>query len=214
MKELKFLDKKTINSILGKMGKSRKIKDLRIISFPRLYNYLNKKEIELIENFLKLNPGKYGFKGKFFGIKKAPKNLGTIKEQYLPKPVYLAFRRMNKALEDETGRKLLIDSGYRSPACQTVLFLRSLKLHKFNFSKTAKRIAFPGYSEHGNPERQAIDFITVEGVPSDKKPSGFEKTKEFKWLMKNADRFGFYLSYPKNNKDGIIYEPWHWRFGG
>jgi len=226
MEELKFLDKKIINSILKKMDKSRKIKDLKIISFPRLYKYLNKTEIELINNFLKLNPRKYGFKGKFFGVKKVPKNLVSIRnqkynfsgkkeiigEQCLPKPVYLAFQRMNKALDGETGRKLLIDSGYRSPAYQTILFLYYLKLHKFNFLRTAQEIAFPGYSEHGDYKRQAVDFITVKGIPSDEKASGFEKTKEFKWLMKNANKFGFYLSYPKNNKDGVMYEPWHWRF--
>ncbi len=208
----KFLDKKIINSILLKTYKSKKIKNLRIISFPRLYKYLNKTELELIKNFLQLNPRKYGFKGKFFGIKRVPKNLMTIREQYLPRPVYLAFQRMNKALKNETERKLLIDSGYRSPAYQTILFLYYLKLHRFNFLRTAQGVAFPGYSEHGNPERQAIDFITTGGVPSDEKPIGFEKTREFKWLLKNANKFGFYLSYPKNNKEGVMFEPWHWRF--
>ena len=226
MKELKFLNKETVSSILKKMDKSRKIKDLRVISFSRLYKYLNKTEIELVKNFLKLNPRKYGFRGKFFGVKKTPKNLISVRnqkfyfngkkkiigEQCLPKPVYMAFQKMNNALKNETGRKLLIDSGYRSPAYQTILFLYYLKLHKFNFLRTAQGVAFPGYSEHGNPERQAIDFITIDGIPSDGKPSGFEKTKEFKWLIKNVNKFGFYLSYPKNNKDGVMYEPWHWHF--
>ncbi len=226
MKELKFLDKKIINSVLQKIDKPGKIKNLRIISFSRLYKYLDKTEIELIKNFLKLNPRKYGFKGKFLGMRKVPKNLVSVRnqkynfsgekkiidEQYLPKPVFLAFRRMNKALTGEINKKLLIDSGYRSSAYQTILFLRCLRLHKFNFLRTARAVAFSGYSEHGNPKRQAIDFITVDGIPSDAKPSGFEKTEEFKWLIKNANKFGFYLSYPKNKKDGIMFEPWHWRF--
>ena len=212
MEELKFLDKKIIDSILQKTDKSKKIKDLKIISFSRLYKYLNKTEIELINNFLKLNPRKYGFKGEFLGAKRVPKNLATIREQYLPKPVYLVFQRMNKALEDETGRKLLIYSGYRSPAYQTILFLHYLKSRKFNFLRTSKVIAFPGYSEHGDYKRQAVDFFTIDSVFSDGEPLGFEKTKEFKWLMKNANKFGFYLSYPKNNDDGIKYEPWHWHF--
>jgi len=221
-----WLDKKIINSILQKAYKPKKIKNLRIISFSRLYKHLSKTEIELINNFLKLNPRKYGFKGKFFGVGKVPKNLVSIRnqkynfsgkkeiieEQYLPQPVYMAFQRMNKVLDGETGRKLLIDSGYRSPAYQTILFLYYLKLHEFNFLRTAQGVAFPGYSEHGNPERQAIDFITIDSVPSDGKSSGFEKTKEFKWLIKNASKFGFYLSYSKNNKDGVMYEPWHWHF--
>jgi len=212
MEELKFLDKKIINSILQKTDKSKRIKDLKIISFPRLYKYLDKTEIELIRKFLRLDPLKYGFKGKFLGMKRVPKNLVTIREQYLPKPVYLAFRRMNKALEDKTGKKLLINSGCRSPAYQAIIFLRYLKLHKFNFLRTVQRVAFPGYSEHGDSKRQAVDFIAAKSVPSDEKVSGFEKTKEFKWLLKNANKFGFYLSYPKNNGYGVIYEPWHWRY--
>ena len=226
MEELKFLDKKIINSIFKKADKSREIKNLKTISFSRLYKYLDKTEIELIKNFLKLNPRRYGFKGKFLGMKKVPKNLISIRnqkynfngkkeiieKQYLPKPVYLAFQKMNKALNNETGRKLLIDSGYRSSAYQAVTFLYYLKLNKFNFLKTVKRVAFPGYSEHGNPKRQAIDFITVKGIPSDKKPLDFERTEEFKWLLKNANKFGFYLSYPKNNSNGVMYEPWHWHF--
>ena len=30
------------------------------------------------------------------------------------------------------------------------------------------------------------------------------------WLRTNAPRFGFHLSYPRNNPHGIGYEPWHW----
>jgi len=220
--ELKFLDKKIINSILKKMDKSRKIKDLKIISFPRLYKYLNKTEIELINNFLKLNPRKYGFKGKFFGVKKVPKNLVSIRnqkynfsgkkeiigEQCLPKPVYLAFQRMNKALDGETGRKLLIDSGYRSPAYQTILFLYYLKLHKFNFLRTMRGVAFPGDSEHEDPVNTATELMTINGAPHN--GMGFEKTEEYKWLTENANEFGFYLSYPRNNGN-FMYEPWHWR---
>ena len=76
----------------------------------------------------------------------------------------------------------------------------------------AERVAFPGYSEHGAPRWPAIDFVTMKGMPSDKNPLDFVSTEEYRWLLKNAHRFGFYLSYPKNNKDGIMYEPWHWRF--
>ena len=30
------------------------------------------------------------------------------------------------------------------------------------------------------------------------------------WLVANAVRFGFALSYPRDNPHGIAYEPWHW----
>ena len=38
----------------------------------------------------------------------------------------------------------------------------------------------------------------------------FARTPEFRWLKKQAGRFGFQLSYPRNNPHGIAYEPWHW----
>jgi zinc D-Ala-D-Ala carboxypeptidase len=55
-----------------------------------------------------------------------------------------------------------------------------------------------------------IDF----GTPSIKGDfSKFGGTKEFEWLVNNAHKFGFILSYPKDN-EYYIYEPWHWRYVG
>jgi D-alanyl-D-alanine carboxypeptidase len=38
----------------------------------------------------------------------------------------------------------------------------------------------------------------------------FERSPAFAWLQRNASRFGFALSYPRGNRHGIAYEPWHW----
>jgi len=38
----------------------------------------------------------------------------------------------------------------------------------------------------------------------------FEKPTGFDWLTKNAKKFGFKMSFPRNNEYGFIYEPWHW----
>jgi D-alanyl-D-alanine carboxypeptidase len=65
----------------------------------------------------------------------------------------------------------------------------------------------PGYSEHHTG--QAID-VTTEGVtPLELE---FENTAAFRWLSKNAARFGFALSFPAENAYGYAYEPWHWCF--
>ena len=40
----------------------------------------------------------------------------------------------------------------------------------------------------------------------------FEKSSAYLWLTKNAHKYGFYLQYPKDNKSGIMFEPWHWYF--
>jgi D-alanyl-D-alanine carboxypeptidase len=43
--------------------------------------------------------------------------------------------------------------------------------------------------------------------------NNFETTPAYEWLVKNAYKFGFALSYPKDNAY-YIFEPWHWRFVG
>ena len=218
------LDHGIICSILEKMGGYQNISG--IVSFTEISKHLNKKEINLIRKFLELDPRRFGFRGEFFGINGSPANLvpimgqkykvkgneKIIKTQYLPTPIWLAYWKMNEAFCGETGRKLLINSGYRSPACQVLTFFHYLKLHEFDFAKTMAGVALPGYSEHGNPENQAIDFMTVDGIPSDKTPNGFEKTNEFRWLTKHGRKFGFVMSYPPNNNYGIKFEPWHWRY--
>lgn len=66
----------------------------------------------------------------------------------------------------------------------------------------------PGFSEHHSG--LAIDFSTpsIDLVLEEY----FDKTEEFGWLVKNADKFGFKMSYPKDNSMGIVYEPWHWKY--
>ena len=70
-----------------------------------------------------------------------------------------------------------------------------------------KENTLPGYSEHHTG--CAVDFISKDSYSLS---VNFEKTDEFKWLMNNANKYGFYLSYPKSNNNGIMYEPWHWTF--
>jgi D-alanyl-D-alanine carboxypeptidase len=42
---------------------------------------------------------------------------------------------------------------------------------------------------------------------------GFDKTSAYQWMLNNAYKYGFILSYPKNN-GYYVFEPWHWRFVG
>ena len=69
--------------------------------------------------------------------------------------------------------------------------------------------ARPGYSEHHTGK--AIDLNTPGFEPLEEE---FEDSQTFERLLKNANRFGFYLIYPRDNKYGIIYEPWHWFYKG
>ena len=99
---------------------------------------------------------------------------------------------------------LMIVSGYRSIDYQAKL-IRT----KINAGQVIGRIlqvnAAPGFSEHHSG--RAIDIATPGSRPL---TEDFEATKAFGWLQENADKFGFYMSYPRDNTQGFIYEPWHW----
>lgn len=218
-------DKKTILEAVALFETLRKeYPDVRIIDLSLLYSVLGREHIALIKRILAISPKVYGFKGEYHGISVVPHDLVMIQRQYVPKtkrtistgihflprPVYCAYQKMNRAMLRDIGRKVLIESGYRSSAYQLVIFLEYLITLEFDIKKTLHRVALPGYSEHGASKRQALDFITIkEGkapLPS------FEKTKEYKWLLEHAHEFGFHLSYPKKNKQGIMFEPWHWHY--
>jgi LAS superfamily LD-carboxypeptidase LdcB len=65
-----------------------------------------------------------------------------------------------------------------------------------------------GYSEH---QLGTTLDLTTEGLTGGL--NGFETTPAYTWLRENAYKYGFTLSYPKENAY-YIFEPWHWRFVG
>ena len=99
------------------------------------------------------------------------------------------------------GVNLFVLWSYRSADDQAQLIRQQLSYGK-TIDGLLTWIAAPGYSEHHTG--RALDFETM---PADME---FEDTREFDWLCKNAGKFQFRLSYPRNNIYGIIYEPWHW----
>lgn len=104
------------------------------------------------------------------------------------------------------GLELLVQSAYRSFGAQSMLKANNVMIYG---EGTANRFsADQGYSEH--QLGTTIDFTTV---PLSGSLIGFDKTPEYTWLLENAHRFGFILSYPAGNSY-YKYEPWHWRFVG
>lgn len=65
-----------------------------------------------------------------------------------------------------------------------------------------------GYSEH--QLGTTVDLTTVEVGGT---YTSFKDTDAYTWLLDNAYKYGFILSYPEGN-DYYIFEPWHWRFVG
>jgi zinc D-Ala-D-Ala carboxypeptidase len=114
-----------------------------------------------------------------------------------------AWKRMQAAATKD-GVTLLPLSAFRSVARQTAIIRR--KLARGQAIEDILRVsAVPGCSEHHTG--RALDL----GSPKEMKLTvAFARTREFRWLKRHAEKFGFHLSYPRGNRQGIAYEPWHW----
>ena len=95
-------------------------------------------------------------------------------------------------------------SGYRSYKYQ-------ISLYNSYESRDGKQAADtysarPGFSEHQTGLATDINDVN----------QSFENTDAFKWLQKNAYKYGFILRFPKNKEKltGYEYEPWHYRYVG
>ncbi len=102
--------------------------------------------------------------------------------------------------------EIYVKSGYRSFAEQRATKTTYTVTYGAGTANTFS--ADQGYSEH--QLGSAVDFITT-GLNG--QLDGFEKTAAYQWLLANAHRFGFALSYPPKNAY-YVFEPWHWRFVG
>jgi D-alanyl-D-alanine carboxypeptidase len=193
------------------------------LTFDELRAPLDKDDGLFLDRFMAIDLGSLDIKIPYRGFGGRTPDLVPVKNQaymtksgklaldaqFLPKSVYSAYIKMMKAMKDDIGRTLLIESGYRSPAYQLYLFLFYLKNHGYSVKETARFVAWPGYSEHGSPEHQAVDFINKNGINGEDDPEKFERLPEYKWLRKHAREYGFVLSYPRSS--GMTFEPWHWR---
>ena len=111
---------------------------------------------------------------------------------------------------NKDGIYLVFLSGYRSINLQNDIFYSLKSIRNQEAAERARVSAPPGYSEHstgfaidiGDATQRETDFET-----------DFENTDAFRWLIKNAAKFHFKLSFNKDNKY-IDYEPWHWRYEG
>ena len=116
-----------------------------------------------------------------------------------------AFFKMKKEAKKDLI-EFRVASAFRSFEHQSRIINKKLKRGR-SIESILKENTLPGYSEHHTG--YALDFLS-KGAYS--LSVDFEKTDTFKWLIKNANQYGFYLSYPKGNHNGIMYEPWHWAF--
>ena len=106
------------------------------------------------------------------------------------------------------GVSFSLQSGFREYSFQVTLYQRANERH----GEGQRVSAAPGTSEHQTG--LAADFTAPD--ESGTLTVGFEKTKAFKWLSKNAHKYGFVLRYPKSMQiiTEYTYEPWHYRYIG
>ena len=126
------------------------------------------------------------------------------------KQAALRFQEMAKAAR-KAGVILVPISGFRSVKEQEQLFFGVGAQRNQTPAERAALSAPPGHSEHHTG--YAVD-VGDGAVPATNLQANFETTKAYQWLEANAARFGFEMSFPKDNAQGVSYEPWHWRFVG
>lgn len=125
------------------------------------------------------------------------------RDQFAAPQAALAWQRMRGAAA-EAGIVLQLVSVFRSVSYQAGLIARKLEKGQA-LADILLVSAAPGFSEHHTGcafDLTTPGFELLETV--------FEDSAAFAWLQNHAAEFDFYMSYPRDNPQGYIYEPWHW----
>lgn len=121
-----------------------------------------------------------------------------------------AFYELAAAAKQEADLDLRVRSAFRSFETQCLTF--NYKVEQYGYEHAVQFSARPGRSEH-----QLGTAIDITSASLDwRLTQQMGDTPEGIWLVQNAHRFGFGLSYPVGYESltGYAYEPWHWRYVG
>jgi len=164
---------------------------------------LSKTDKELLQKYSKIF---------FLNEHYVPPRVTSIKDAYVydPEKNLQIHKDVWPFLEDllkeasGDGIDLQIVSAYRSFGTQASL--KNNYVVTYGAGTANQFSADQGYSEH--QLGTTIDFTTSElGAGFTK----FSQTEAYQWLLDNAYKYGFVLSYPEGNTY-YSFEPWHWRF--
>ncbi len=140
-----------------------------------------------------------------------PAGLGGGNYQFVHRDALPDLQAMVKAAK-ANGVTLTGLSCFRSVSYQRGVFCNSAKLAaQGGVAGRAKSSAPPGYSEHATG--YTIDFGD-QSAPGANLEASFANTKAGKWLAANARSYSFEMSFPAGSKQGVTYEPWHFRWVG
>jgi len=158
-----------------------------------------------------LIPSDYATRGLTFHYEADELVVGELdpngKEMLMEPRTAESWRRMKEAAAVEAV-VFFIEHAYRSVEVQANI-IRAESARGSSLEKSLTCIAAPGYSEHHTG--RALD-IACPGCLPVPQTDEFERTVAFAWLTEHANKFGFFMSYPRNNPQGIMCEPWHWCF--
>lgn len=137
--------------------------------------------------------------------------------QKLDAPVAAELIRLTRAAAKDNIR-LMVTSSYRSWDYQKRVF--QWHVQQYGESEAQTMSMPPGASQH--QLGTTVDFGVTELNEDGTEPIGqgwrFLQSGEPAeiWLKNNAGKYGWSLSYPeeRNEEDGVIHEPWHWRWIG
>ena len=166
---------------------------------------LSKTDPELLQKYSKVF---------FLNEHYAPARLAEIPDVYeyneskfskIDSQVWPYLEKMLKASKSD-NLEIYVYSAFRSFEEQNAL--KGLYTVAYGAGTANQFSADQGYSEH--QLGTTIDLITpgIGGTVE-----GFDGTEAYQWLLNNAHKYGFVMSYPEGN-DSYIFEPWHWRFVG
>jgi D-alanyl-D-alanine carboxypeptidase len=125
--------------------------------------------------------------------------------RHLVAPAAAAWGAMRDAATADAVELLLV-SAFRTLDYQRSIIDRKLQ-QGASIEEILRANAAPGFSEHHTG--RAVDIAT-RGCPP--LTEAFETTAAFAWLTAHASRFGFVMSFPRDNPHGLVYEPWHWMY--
>ncbi len=124
--------------------------------------------------------------------------------------------RMLAAAEGQPGLKGRVRaiSCYRTIAHQRRVFCSQIGKGRRSrdAADRARWVGPPGFSEHATG--YAIDFGTRPSPGCGDVSACFARTPAGRWLLQHAPEYGFELSFPQGNAQGVSWEPWHWRWVG
>lgn len=117
------------------------------------------------------------------------------------------------ALAPGVGKALRGISCFRTVAHQRGVFCRNARPGICaDPARRARFVGPPGYSEHATG--YAIDFGMRPSPGCADVDACLAAAPAGRWLLAHAADYGFELSFPPGNAQGVTWEPWHWRWVG